>query len=77
MERFGHDHELLREADEIHWSIYRALQERDAAEASKLISRHINRSLELTLNHVNHERNDSWWKSDSTDSTGSKPLISA
>jgi DNA-binding GntR family transcriptional regulator len=52
VERFGHDRELLEEADQTHRSIYAALKRRDGAKASELISKHINRSLELTLSHL-------------------------
>jgi DNA-binding GntR family transcriptional regulator len=63
IERFGHEKELLEEADQIHRAIYHALAERDADKASQLVSQHINRSLELTLNHIHRA---SWWRTDSS-----------
>jgi DNA-binding GntR family transcriptional regulator len=66
VERFGHDLELLEEADETHRSIFQALKERDATKASRLLASHINRSLELTLAHLDHSNEDSWWRSNSS-----------
>lgn len=63
VERFGHNQELMEEADQIHLSIFAALKSHDAARASKLISQHIQRSLELTLSHIDHAPQDSWWQS--------------
>lgn len=62
VERFGHNRELMEEADEIHRAIFTALKNRDATKASKLISQHIQRSLELTLTHIDQAPQDSWWK---------------
>jgi DNA-binding GntR family transcriptional regulator len=62
VERFGHDRELLEEAHEVHRLIVQALKEHDATKSSELIARHINRSLELTLLHVDHADQDSWWR---------------
>lgn len=59
VERFGHERELLNEADEIHHAIYEALEGRDGSKASKLVAQHINRSLELTLDHIHRS---SWWR---------------
>lgn len=62
VERFGHNQELMEEADNTHRLIFSALQKRDAAQASQLISQHIQRSLELTLSHIDEAPHDSWWK---------------
>lgn len=63
VERFGHNQELMEEADEIHRSIFDALKRHDAARASSLVSQHIQRSLELTISHIDHAPHDSWWQS--------------
>lgn len=64
VERFGHNQELMEEADETHHQIFDALKNRDAARASSLVSKHIQRSLELTLTHIDHTPHESWWKSE-------------
>jgi len=61
VERFGHNRELLEEADQIHRAIFEALEKRDARIASNLVAQHIQRSLELTLAHIDHAPQDSWW----------------
>jgi DNA-binding GntR family transcriptional regulator len=61
VERFGHSRELLDEADQIHGAIFDALKQHDAASASNLVARHIQRSLELTLTHIDHAPQESWW----------------
>jgi DNA-binding GntR family transcriptional regulator len=61
VERFGHNQELLEEADQIHRAVFAALKKRDANSASGLIAQHIRRSLELTLTHIDHAPQDSWW----------------
>lgn len=66
VERFGHNQELMEEADQIHRSIFDALKQHDAPRASNLVSEHIQRSLELTLTHIDHAPQDSWWQSKST-----------
>ena len=63
VERFGHNQELMEEADEIHRSIFDALKRHDASRASSLVSQHIQRSLELTISHIDHAPHDSWWQS--------------
>jgi DNA-binding GntR family transcriptional regulator len=63
VERFGHNRELLEEADQIHRAIFDALEKRDARIASNLVAEHIQRSLELTLTHIDHAPQDSWWNS--------------
>ena len=63
VERFGHNRELLEEADQIHRAIFDALEKRDAKIASNLVAEHIQRSLELTLTHIDHAPQDSWWNS--------------
>lgn len=63
VERFGHNQELMEEADQIHRLIFGALQDHDAPRASKLVSQHIQRSLELTISHIDHTPHDSWWQS--------------
>jgi DNA-binding GntR family transcriptional regulator len=68
VERFGHAHELLEEADRTHRSIHRALKDRDGARASQLISQHINRSLELTLSHLDDAGQETWWRNESAQS---------
>lgn len=65
VERFGHNQELMEEADQIHHSIFDALKQHDAARASSLVSQHIQRSLELTISHIDHTPHDSWWQSKS------------
>ena len=69
VERFGHNQELMEEADKIHRAIFAALKLHDATKASSLISRHIQRSLELTLAHIDHAPQDSWWQSQSSQKT--------
>ncbi len=61
VERFGHSQELLEEADQIHRAIFEALKKRDAGNASGLVAQHIQRSLDLTLSHIDHAPQDSWW----------------
>lgn len=65
VERFGHNRELLEEADQIHRAIFEALEKRDAKIASNLVAQHIQRSLELTLAHIDHAPQDSWWHANS------------
>jgi len=62
VERFGHDKELMEEADRTHHSIFEALKARDGAKASSLVGHHIQRSLELTLKHIDHAPSESWWQ---------------
>lgn len=66
VERFGHDQALLEEADQIHRQIFQALQEHTAAKASDLIARHIRRSLELTLSHMDNGDQKAWWRAHAT-----------
>jgi len=61
VERFGHNQDLLEEADKIHRAIFESLKKRDGNAASGLIAQHIQRSLELTLTHIDHAPQDSWW----------------
>lgn len=63
VERFGHNQELMEEADQIHRLIFDALKRHDAPRASSLVSQHIQRSLELTISHIDHAPHDSWWQS--------------
>jgi DNA-binding GntR family transcriptional regulator len=63
VERFGHNQELMDEADQIHRSIFAALKQRDAAQASQLVAQHIQRSLELTLSHIDDSPQETWWHS--------------
>ncbi len=65
VERFGHNRELMDEADEIHRSIFGALKQRDATQASQLVAQHIQRSLELTLSHIDDSPQETWWHSKS------------
>ncbi len=65
VERFGHNRELMDEADEIHRSIFGALKQRDATQASLLVAQHIQRSLELTLSHIDDSPQETWWHSKS------------
>ena len=65
VERFGHSRELLEEADQIHRAIFESLKKRDANGASNQIAQHIQRSLELTLAHIDHAPQDSWWHTNS------------
>jgi DNA-binding GntR family transcriptional regulator len=60
--RFGHNQTLLEEADQSHRAIFAALKNRDAGLVSKLVAQHIQRSLELTLAHLNQTLQDSWWR---------------
>lgn len=62
VERFGHSRQLMEEADQIHRLIFDALKRRDAARASNLVSQHIQRSLELTISHIDRAPHDSWWQ---------------
>jgi DNA-binding GntR family transcriptional regulator len=62
VERFGHNQELMEEADQIHHLIFESLKQRNAAQSSKLVSEHIQRSLELTLGHIDDAPQDSWWQ---------------
>jgi DNA-binding GntR family transcriptional regulator len=62
VERFGHNKELLEEADRIHNAIFDSLKQRNASLASSLVAQHIQRSLELTLTHIDHAPQDSWWQ---------------
>jgi DNA-binding GntR family transcriptional regulator len=73
VERFGHNQELMEEADDTHRLIFSALQKRDAAHASQLISQHIQRSLELTLSHIDEAPHDSWWKPLKRNESAPKP----
>lgn len=77
VERFGHNKELLEEADQIHHAICDSLQQRDANLASRLIAQHIQRSLELTLTHIDHAPQDSWWQAKSSRSAGNGVLAPA
>ena len=63
VERFGHNQELMEEADQIHRLIFTALKQRDATQASQLIAQHIQRSLELTLSHIDDSPQETWWHS--------------
>ena len=63
VERFGHNQELMEEADQIHRSIFSALKQRDATHASQLVAQHIQRSLELTLAHIDDSPQETWWHS--------------
>jgi len=65
VERFGHNQELMEEADQIHRSIFSALKQRDATQASQLVAQHIQRSLELTLSHIDDSPQETWWHSKS------------
>lgn len=65
VERFGHNQELMEEADQIHRSIFGALKQRDATQASQLVAQHIQRSLELTLTHIDDSPQETWWHSKS------------
>jgi DNA-binding GntR family transcriptional regulator len=71
-ERFGHDRELLEEADKTHRDIYQALRNRDAISASRLVAKHIGRSLELTLTHLDNSSESSWWSKEPQNPVGSK-----
>lgn len=62
VERFGHNRELLEEADQIHNAIFDSLKQRNASLSSSLVAQHIQRSLELTLTHIDHAPQDSWWQ---------------
>jgi len=62
VERFGHNQELMEEADQIHRLIFESLKQRDAERSSQLVSQHIQRSLELTLAHIDDAPQDSWWQ---------------
>ena len=77
VERFGHNQELMEEADKTHCAIFEALKKRDASRASSLVAQHIQRSLELTLTHIDHAcaPHDSWWQSQSASViTGVNPI---
>jgi DNA-binding GntR family transcriptional regulator len=74
VERFGHNQELLEEADRIHHAIFNSLKQRDANQASSLVAQHIQRSLELTLTHIDHAPQDSWWQSKSSRQTTGEPV---
>jgi DNA-binding GntR family transcriptional regulator len=65
VERFGHNQELMEEADETHRTIFSALKKHDAAQASALVAQHIQRSLELTLSHIDDAPQDTWWQAKS------------
>jgi DNA-binding GntR family transcriptional regulator len=65
VERFGHNQELMEEADETHRMIFSALKKHDAAQASELVAQHIQRSLELTLSHIDDAPQDTWWQAKS------------
>jgi DNA-binding GntR family transcriptional regulator len=73
VERFGHNQELMEEADVTHRSIFEALEKRDGLRAGHLVAQHIRRSLELTLTHIDqsHVVSDSWWKSSPVQSSHS------
>lgn len=79
VERFGHVQELMEEADRTHWAIFEALKKRDASRASSLVAQHIQRSLELTLTHIDHARepHDSWWQSQSAKTIGNGNIVGA
>lgn len=62
-ERFAHSQELIEEADAIHNEIFKALNTRNTGLASSLVSKHIQRSLELTITHINHAPQEAWWNS--------------
>jgi len=62
VERFGHNRALMEEADAIHHEICDALKHRNAPLASNLVAKHIQRSLELTLTHIDQAPHDSWWQ---------------
>ena len=70
VERFGHNQELMEEADKTHRAIFDSLKKHDASRASSLVAQHIKRSLELTLTHIDHARepHDSWWQSQAVNS---------
>lgn len=70
VERFGHNQELMEEADQIHHTIFDSLKQRDATRASSLVSQHIQRSLELTLGHIDDAPQDSWWQTKSGKNDG-------
>jgi DNA-binding GntR family transcriptional regulator len=74
VERFGHNRELLEEADRTHHAIFAALKQRDANQASNLVAQHIQRSLELTLTHIDHAPQDSWWQSKSARKAPGEPV---
>lgn len=79
VERFGHNQELMEEADRTHRAIFEALKKRDAGKASELVSQHITRSLELTLTHIDHAPapHDSWWQSQGTNSLAGSAAVEA
>jgi DNA-binding GntR family transcriptional regulator len=74
VERFGHNRELLEEADQIHHAIFDSLKSHNPEGAARLIAQHIQRSLELTLNHIDHAPQDSWWRTGSLPSTATEPI---
>ncbi len=61
VERFGHHRDILEEADRIHHEIYNALRNRNGTKAGSLLARHIGRSLELTITHLDQSGDASWW----------------
>ncbi len=65
VERFGHNLELMEEADQIHREIFKALKHRNTSQASQLVAQHIQRSLELTLTHIDDRSQETWWHSKS------------
>jgi DNA-binding GntR family transcriptional regulator len=65
VERFGHNQELMEEADQIHRLIFDALKQRNVSQASALVAQHIQRSLELTLSHIDDSPQETWWHSKS------------
>jgi len=74
-ERFGHNRELLEEAEAQHRAIFDALKLRDPAMAGQTVAIHINRSLELTLLHLNHAERQLYWRGN-VETTGSVPQSS-
>lgn len=74
VERFGHNQELMDEAEAIHRAIFNALKQRDATKASQLIAQHIQRSLELTLTHIDDTPQETWWHSKPSGKQ-SKPVV--
>ncbi|MCS7337332.1 MAG: GntR family transcriptional regulator [Verrucomicrobiae bacterium] len=69
-ERFGHSRELLEEAEDHHAAIFEALKKRDAAGAARMVSEHINRSLELTVSHLNQAGRELYWRPELVGSIG-------
>lgn len=61
-ERFGHSKQLLVEAEAHHQAIFDALKHRNTSLAAQTVAEHINRSLELTLSHLNHAEQEIYWR---------------